>query len=81
MGVKLGLPYQRKTVGRRRVLQKRTLRTSGRKTEKVRGDWGILHGSHGLCCSPCSISMVKQRRLCCAGHVARVEEMRNVCKH
>jgi hypothetical protein len=63
------------------VLQKRALETSGRKTEKVRGGWRILHGSHGLCCSACIINMVKQRRLCCAGHVARAEEMRNVWKH
>lgn len=76
MGVRLGLPYQRMKVGRRRVLQKRALRISGRKREKVRGGWRKLHGSNRLCCSPDGISMIKQRRICCSDHLASVEEMR-----
>jgi hypothetical protein len=54
---------------------------SGRRREKVEGGWRKLHGSRRLCCSPDGVSMIKQRRLFCSGHVARVQEMRNVCKH
>jgi hypothetical protein len=48
--------------------------------DEVTGDWRQLHneGLHNMYSSPNIITMIKSRRMRWAGHVARMEETRNV---
>jgi hypothetical protein len=45
----------------------------------VTGDWREMHNVqlHNLYCSPSIIRIIKERRMRCAGHVARMGEKRN----
>jgi hypothetical protein len=58
-----------------RVFENRMLRNIfGSEREKVAGDWKRLHDEelHNLYISPCSIGMIKLRKMRCAGHVAHL---------
>jgi hypothetical protein len=64
-----------------RVFEKRVLRRIfGPKTDGVTGWWRKLHNEelHNLYPSPNIIRIIKSRRMRWAGHVARMEEKRNV---
>jgi hypothetical protein len=55
-------------------------RIFGLRRDEVTGDWRKLHNEehHNLYSSPNIIRMIKSRRIGWAGHVARMEETRNV---
>jgi hypothetical protein len=57
-------------------------RIYGRKRDRVTGGWRKLHNEelHNLYSSPSIIRIIKSRRMRWAGHVARMEEKRNVYK-
>jgi hypothetical protein len=48
--------------------------------DEVTGEWRKFHSGelHNLCSSPDIIRQIKSRRMRWAGHVARMEEERNV---
>jgi hypothetical protein len=52
----------------------------GPKRDEVRGQWRKLHGGefYNLYSSPYIIRQIKSRRMCWAGHVARMGEGRNL---
>jgi hypothetical protein len=52
------------------------------KREEVAGGWRRLHCDelHNLYASPNVIRAMKSRRMSCAGHVARMGDMRNAYK-
>jgi hypothetical protein len=55
------------------------LRIFGPKRDEVTGGWRKLHNElHNLYSLPSIISIIKSRRMRWAGHVARMEEKRNV---
>jgi hypothetical protein len=63
------------------VFENRVLRRIfGPGWDEVTGDWRKLHNEelHNLYSSPNIIRMIKSRRMRWAGHVARMEEERNV---
>jgi hypothetical protein len=65
------------------VFENRVLRRIfGPKRDGVTGGWRKLHNEvlHNLYCSPSIIKIIKSRRMRWAGHVARMEEKRNVCR-
>jgi hypothetical protein len=65
---------------RLRVSENRVLRrTFGPKREVVAGGWRRLHNEelHNLYAAPTVIRAIKSRRVRWAGHVGRMEEMRN----
>jgi hypothetical protein len=65
---------------RLRVFENRVLRTIfGLKRDGVMGEWRKLHGEElrDLYSPPSVIRIIKSRRMRWAGHVARMEEMRN----
>jgi hypothetical protein len=68
----------RLTVFENRVLR----RIFGPRRDEVTGEWRKLHSGElrNLYSSPDIIRQVKSRRMCWAGHVARMEEGRNVCR-
>jgi hypothetical protein len=55
-------------------------RIFGPKRDEVVGGWKRLHNEklHNLYASPNILRVVKSRRMRWVGHVARMEEMRNV---
>jgi hypothetical protein len=62
------------------VFENRVLRRIfGPKREEVAGGWRKLHNEklHNLCPSTNIIRVIKSRRMRCAGHVARMGQMRN----
>jgi transcription termination factor 2 len=64
-----------------RVFENRVLRTIfGPKSDGVAGGWRKLHNEelHNLYSSSSIIRIIKSRRMRWAGHVARMEEKRNV---
>jgi hypothetical protein len=64
-----------------RVFENRVLtRIFGPKRDEVTGEWRKLHSVelHTLYSSPGIIRQIKSRRMRWAGHVARMEEGRNV---
>ncbi|PNF30813.1 hypothetical protein B7P43_G06157 [Cryptotermes secundus] len=61
---------------RLRVSENRVLRILGLKRDEVTGGWSKLH-KENLYSSPSIIRMIKSERMRWAGHVARMEEMRN----
>jgi hypothetical protein len=66
---------------RLRVFENRVLRRIfGPKRDEVTGQWRKLHNAelHNLYSSPGIIRQIKSRRMRWAGHVARMEEGRNV---
>jgi hypothetical protein len=66
-----------------RVFENRVLRRIfGPKRDGVTGGWRKLHNEefHNLYSSPSIIRIIKSRRMRWAGHVARMEEKRNVYK-
>jgi hypothetical protein len=68
---------------RLRVFENRVLRRIfGPKREEVAGGWRRLHNeeTRKLYTSPNIISVIKSRRIRCAGHVARMEDMENSYK-
>jgi hypothetical protein len=68
---------------RLRVFETRVLRRIfGPNRDEVTGEWRKLHieDLHILYSSPNSVRQIKSRRLRWAGHVARMEEERNVYK-
>jgi hypothetical protein len=80
MGVKLGLLTLREE-HRLRVCENRVMgRIFGPRRGEVTGEWRKLHSGqlHNLYCSPTIIRQIKSRRMRWAGHVARVEDVRNV---
>jgi hypothetical protein len=77
MGLKLGLMLREERG--LRLFENRLLRRKfGPKREEMEGDWRTLHNEelHNLYASPV-VMMMKSRRMRCAGHVARMGEMRN----
>jgi len=54
----------------------------GLKREEVVGGWRRLHneGLHNFYTSPNIMRVIKSRRMRCEGHVACMEEMRNIYK-
>jgi hypothetical protein len=54
-------------------------RIFGQKRDEVTGDWRKLHNEelHNLYCLRNIITMIKSRRMKCAGHVTRMGEKRN----
>jgi hypothetical protein len=68
---------------RQRVFENRVLKGNlGAKRQQVVGGWRRLHNEepHNLYNSPDIIRMIKSRRTRMAGHVARMEEIRNAYK-
>jgi hypothetical protein len=68
---------------RLRVFENRVLRRIyGPTREEVTGEWRKLHSRelHNLYSSPDIIRQIKSRRMRWAGHMARMEEGRNVCR-
>jgi hypothetical protein len=68
---------------RLQVFENRVLRRIFRlKIDEVTGDWRKLHNDklHNLYSSPNIITMIKSRRMRCAGHVPRMREKRNACR-
>jgi hypothetical protein len=66
---------------RLRVFENRVLRRIfGPTRDEVTGDWRKLHNRvlHNLYSSPDIIRQIKSGRMCWAGHVARMGEVRNV---
>jgi hypothetical protein len=66
---------------RLRVFENRVLRRIfGPKRDEVTGEWRKLHNEepNDLCFSPSIIRIIKSKSLRWAGHVARIEEKRNV---
>ena len=66
-----------------RVLENGVLRRIfGPKRDKVTVEWRKLHNDelHVLYCSPNIVRVVKWRRMRWAGHVARMEERRGLCR-
>jgi hypothetical protein len=66
-----------------RVFEDRVLRRIfGPKWDGVTGGWRKLHNEelHNLYSWPSIFRIIKSRRMRWAGHVARMEEKRNVCK-
>jgi hypothetical protein len=64
-----------------RVVENRVLRRIfGPKKDGVTGGWRMLYNEelHNLNSSPCTIRIIKSRRMRWAGHVARMGEKRNV---
>jgi hypothetical protein len=57
-------------------------RMFGPKREEVAGGWRRLHNEelHNLYTSPDIVRVMKSGRMRCAGHVARMEEMRSAYK-
>jgi hypothetical protein len=57
-------------------------RVFGPKREGVAEDWRKIHSEelHNLYASPNIIKVIKVRRMRCAGHVARMVDMRNAYK-
>ena len=65
---------------RLRVFENKVLRKIfGAKRDEITGEWRKLHNAelHALYFSPNIISNLKSRRLRWAGHVARMEQLRN----
>jgi hypothetical protein len=65
------------------VFENRVLRTIlGQKRDEVIGNWRKMHNEelHTLYSSPSIIRLIKSRRMRLEGHVARMEEKRNVYK-
>jgi hypothetical protein len=65
------------------VFENRVLRRIFRpKRDEITGGWRKLHNEklHNLYSSSSIIRMIKSRRVRWAGHVARNEENRNVCR-
>jgi hypothetical protein len=65
------------------LLENRVLRRIfGPKRDEVMGEWGKFHSGelHNLRLSPNIFRPVKSRRIRWAGHVARMEGERRVCK-
>jgi hypothetical protein len=63
------------------VCENRVLRKiSGPKRDEVTGEWRKLHNEElcDLYSSPCTIRIIKSRRMRWEGHVARMGEKRNV---
>jgi hypothetical protein len=68
---------------RLKVFENRVLsRIFGPKMEEVAGGWRRLYNEecHNLYASPCIIRVIKSRTMICAGHVARMEDVRNSYK-
>jgi hypothetical protein len=68
---------------RLRVFENRVLRRIfGRKRDEVTGEWRKLDNEElrNLYSSPDIIRQIKSRRMRWAGHVARIEEERKLCK-
>jgi hypothetical protein len=68
---------------RLRVFENRVRRRIfGPKRDEVPGEWRKLHteGLNGMYCSPHTVRVVKLRRMRWAGHVARMREVRGVCR-
>jgi hypothetical protein len=68
---------------RLRVFENRVLRRIfAPKRDEVTGEWMKLHNEelHNLYLSPDIIRQIKSRRMRWAGHVARMEEERNMYK-
>jgi hypothetical protein len=66
---------------RLRAFENRVLRSiSGPKRDEVTGDWRKMHSGklHNLFSTPDIIWQIRSRRMLWAGHVARMEEERNV---
>jgi hypothetical protein len=63
-----------------RVIENRVLRIFGPKRDGVTGGWRNVHNEelHNLYSSPSIIRIIKSRRMRWAGHVARMQEKRNV---
>jgi hypothetical protein len=61
------------------VFENRLLRIFGPKRDEVTGEWRKLHNEEfrDLYSSPCTIRIIKSRRMRWAGHVARMGEKRN----
>ena len=69
---------------RLRVFENRVLRRIfGPKRDEVTGEWRKLHNEelNDLYCSPSIVPVIKWRRIRLAGHVARMEERRDVHKN
>jgi hypothetical protein len=67
---------------RLRVFENRVLRRIfGPKRDEVTREWRKLHNEelHDLYSSPSIIRIIKSRGMRWAGHVAQIEEKRNVC--
>jgi hypothetical protein len=64
------------------VSEKGVLRIFGPKGEWVAGGWRILHNEelHNLYPSTNIVRVIKSRKMRWAGHVTRMEEMRNAYK-
>ena len=80
MGVKLGRSHSGRNVGLG-CFENRVLRgTFGPKRDEVTEEWSKLHNEelNDLYCSPNIVRVIKSRRMRCAGHVARMEENKDV---
>jgi hypothetical protein len=55
-------------------------RVFGPKRDFVTGEWRKLHEELNILYSPNIIRAIKSRRIRCAGHVARIGNIRNVYK-
>jgi hypothetical protein len=64
------------------LFKNKVLRIFGPKKVEMIGGWRKLHNEelHNLKSSPRLIRMIKARRVRWAGHVARMGEMRNLCR-
>jgi hypothetical protein len=65
-----------------KVFKNRVLRRIFGPRNGVTGGWRKLHNEelHDLYSSPSIIRIIKSRRMRWAGHVARMEEKRNMCR-